>query len=172
MNELPEIRNFSRNKLYDLVENKKMAKNIEIGCYNYSINKSTELNIIKKWDNIVFKDLYVNKIRSVYSNLKENSYLNNKRLIERLKSKEFLPHQLAEMTQIHIFPEHWKSYLDDKFKREKAVQENVQDAATDQFKCSRCKQKKCTYDEVQTRSADESMTIFITCLTCGKRWKI
>ena len=172
MEELHEIRKFSRNKFIDLIDNQKIAKNIEIGCYNYSINKSTNLNIIKKWDNQVFKDLYINKVRSVYSNLKEDSYLKNKRLIERLKSKEFLPHKLAEMTQIHIFPEHWKGYLDDKFKREKAVQDNVQDAATDQFKCSRCKQKKCTYYEVQTRSADESMTIFITCLTCGKRWKI
>ena len=167
-----DIRIFCREKLDSIVNNKKMSKNIEIGCYNYCISKCTEKNILRKWDNKQFKEIYINKIRSVYSNLNKDSYLNNKRLLDRLYSKEFLPHKLAEMTQIHIFPEHWKVYLDDKFKRERAVQDNVHDAATDQFKCSRCKQKKCTYYEVQTRSADESMTIFITCLTCGKRWKI
>lgn len=172
MSELTDIRKFSREKLDKIVRNEKISKNIEIGCYNYSINKANELNIIKKWENKVFKDLYINKVRSVYSNLDKDSYLHNDNLIERLKSKEFLPHKLAEMTQIHIFPEHWKGYLDNKFKREKAVQDNVLDAATDQYKCSRCKKRKCTYYEVQTRSADESMTIFITCLTCGKRWKI
>ncbi len=44
-------------------------------------------------------------------------------------------------------------------------------AMTDEFKCKRCKSRKTTYYEMQTRSADEPMTIFITCLTCGNRWK-
>jgi transcription elongation factor S-II len=33
-------------------------------------------------------------------------------------------------------------------------------AATDIFKCGRCKQRKCTYYQMQTRSADEPMTTF------------
>ena len=44
-------------------------------------------------------------------------------------------------------------------------------AATDQFKCYKCKKRKCTYYEMQTRSADEPMTTFVTCLSCGNRWK-
>jgi len=39
------------------------------------------------------------------------------------------------------------------------------------FRCGKCKQKKCTFYEMQTRSADEPMTAFITCLNCGNRWK-
>ena len=42
---------------------------------------------------------------------------------------------------------------------------------TDQFKCSKCGQRKCTYYQKQTRSADEPMTTFITCVNCGKNWK-
>ena len=44
-------------------------------------------------------------------------------------------------------------------------------AATDEFKCYKCKKRKCTYYEMQTRSADEPMTTFVTCLNCGNRWK-
>ena len=42
---------------------------------------------------------------------------------------------------------------------------------TDQFKCGKCKQRKCTYFQMQTRSADEPMTTFVTCTNCGNRWK-
>ncbi|KAI6698696.1 hypothetical protein NL676_018815 [Syzygium grande] len=38
-------------------------------------------------------------------------------------------------------------------------------ATTDQFKCGRCGQRKTTYYQLQTRSADEPMTTFVTCGT-------
>ncbi|KIJ96132.1 hypothetical protein K443DRAFT_10875 [Laccaria amethystina LaAM-08-1] len=37
-----------------------------------------------------------------------------------------------------------------------------QQAETDAFQCSRCKQRKCRYRQAQTRSADEPMTTFVT----------
>ena len=43
--------------------------------------------------------------------------------------------------------------------------------ATDIFKCGKCKQRKTTYYQMQTRSADEPMTTFVTCLNCDNRWK-
>lgn len=54
--------------------------------------------------------------------------------------------------------------------REISTAEN-QSASTDMFKCSKCKQRKCTYYQLQTRSADEPMTTFVTCCHCGNRWK-
>lgn len=44
-------------------------------------------------------------------------------------------------------------------------------ATTDEFKCGRCGKRKCTYYQLQTRSADEPMTTFVTCVNCQKRWK-
>ncbi len=44
-------------------------------------------------------------------------------------------------------------------------------AETDQFKCGKCKARKATYYQMQTRSADEPMTTFVTCLNCNNRWK-
>ncbi|CAM9656830.1 unnamed protein product [Lampetra planeri] len=42
---------------------------------------------------------------------------------------------------------------------------------TDLFSCGKCKKKRCTYTQVQTRSADEPMTTFVFCNECGNRWK-
>ena len=39
------------------------------------------------------------------------------------------------------------------------------------FRCGKCKSYKTTYYEMQTRSADEPMTVFITCHACNNRWK-
>ncbi|KAL2555937.1 Transcription elongation factor TFIIS [Forsythia ovata] len=44
-------------------------------------------------------------------------------------------------------------------------------ASTDQFTCGRCKKKETTYYQLQTRSADEPMTTFVTCVNCNNRWK-
>ncbi len=44
-------------------------------------------------------------------------------------------------------------------------------SSTDQFKCGKCGKRKCTYYQMQTRSADEPMTTFVTCTNCNNRWK-
>lgn len=55
--------------------------------------------------------------------------------------------------------------------RKDALQGKLEENVRGMFKCSKCKSDKTTYYEMQTRSADEPMTAFITCLNCGKRWK-
>lgn len=39
------------------------------------------------------------------------------------------------------------------------------------FECHKCHSKKCTYYQLQTRSADEGMTTYVTCSTCKNRWR-
>jgi len=38
--------------------------------------------------------------------------------------------------------------------------------------CPRCGSREVIYVEVQTRSADEPMTVKFTCISCGKKWNI
>lgn len=40
------------------------------------------------------------------------------------------------------------------------------------LKCGKCHSKNTTYRQAQTRSADEPMTTFATCLECGNKWKM
>ena len=42
--------------------------------------------------------------------------------------------------------------------------------ASDAFECPICAARKCVHYELQTRSADEATTIFVTCIQCGHRW--
>ena len=55
--------------------------------------------------------------------------------------------------------------------RDKNLTEIDMSAATDEFHCRKCKKNLCTYYQLQTRSADEPMTTFVTCLSCGNNWK-
>ena len=43
---------------------------------------------------------------------------------------------------------------------------------TDLFKCGKCKSNDCSYFQLQTRSADEPMTTYVWCGSCGNRWKV
>tara|TARA_Y100000590_G_scaffold470162_1_gene662450 strand:- start:913 stop:1422 length:510 start_codon:yes stop_codon:yes gene_type:complete len=166
-----ELRTSITNKFNKIVKDDLLSQNIELGIYNYSIKYADEHNITKKWSNKKFKNIYIHKSRSVYSNIDKNSYIGNKRLLTRLKNKEFKASELASMTPQYTFPEHWKELLDEKNKRDKMLYELRAETATDIFECGRCKQKKCLYYQLQTRSADEPMTTFVTCVNCGNRWK-
>ena len=57
----------------------------------------------------------------------------------------------------------------------KALHDNFlaksQGVVTDTIKCGKCGGKKTEYTQRQTRSADEPMTTFCTCLICGHRWR-
>jgi len=66
-----------------------------------------------------------------------------------------------------INPEFWRDCVE-KSAKSKIVPEVT---TTDLFKCSKCKKSECTYYTAQTRSADESATIFVQCVPCGFHWK-
>ena len=159
-------------KLNTIIKDEAISTNVERGIYNFSLKYAESKQTLKSWENIVFRRIYFNKCRSVFVNLDTESYLQNTRLLDRLLSGEFLPHELAFMDPQTTFPENWKTLIDEKYKRDKILHEVRTETATDMYKCSKCHKKVCTYYELQTRSADEPMTIFVTCLNCGKRWKM
>ena len=75
------------------------------------------------------------------------------------------------MTHQELNPKKWEALIEQKIKRDKAKYETKIQAATDIFKCRKCKSNECTYYQMQTRSADEPMTTFVSCINCGNRWK-
>jgi transcription elongation factor S-II len=154
-----------RKKLKVVLEEDNLAINLEKGIYNYSIKEANSKKIVKKWENPHFSQLYLDRLRSIYINIK------NKDLLEQIKSGEITPQTLAFMTHQEMNPQQWHSLIEKKMKRDASkFNTNIQ-ASTDMFTCKKCRSKRCTYYELQTRSADEPATIFVTCLDCGKHWK-
>ena len=142
-----------------------VATNIEKGIFNWAIQNATKNNIVKKWSNPFFITLYIDRLRSIYINLKKPE-VSGAVISGKIKAPE-----LAFMTHQEICPDKWKQLIEDKKVRDKQKYEPNIEASTDNFTCNKCKSKKCTYYQLQTRSADEPMTTFVTCLECGKRWK-
>ncbi len=160
-----------RKRLNTIIRKKKISLNVERGIYNAAIKEARSRNIVRKWENEFFVVLYVDRFRSVYTNLNPKSHVGNKDLLKRLKSSELLPQDVAFMGHQKMCPEKWADLIDAKIKREKNATEINMNAATDEFKCRKCKKRKCTYYQMQTRSADEPMTTFVTCLHCGNNWR-
>lgn len=165
-----------RDKTKDLFRSLKMtdiqAKDLEIGIYNFCIDYAAEHQIPLSWSCDIFKELYFAKVKNIYSNLSSKYSIKNKRLIKRLLDKEFMPHEMAEMRPENLYPEIWKDIIDREIMHTKTAYEPQATAMTDRYTCGKCKKNRCSYYELQTRSADEPMTMFITCLHCGHRWKM
>jgi DNA-directed RNA polymerase subunit M/transcription elongation factor TFIIS len=147
-----------------------MAIDLEKGIYNWAIDFSIQKGLVRNWANPRFYNMYVAKCMSVAANLQMDSYIGNVRLISRLREREFMPRDLPFMRPENVFPEVWKSVLDVKLMRDQFFEKP--EAMTDQFRCGRCKKRECVYQELQLRSSDEPMSLFITCLNCGNRWRM
>ena len=150
---------------------KKTIQYIEKGIYNYTISKCHFRKKIPIWTNNHFTDIYISKVKNIYLNLNSTEYIKNNYLINKMKENEIDPYDLAFIDTFKLFPEKWSDIIDEKMKIEKLLKESLQESASDLFKCPRCYKSKTIHCEVQTRSSDEPMTTFITCLECGKKWK-
>lgn len=163
--ENPEVfRNNIKNKLNEILKNEKKSLNLEKGIFNYSLKEAERYRIVKKWDNKHFIQIYVDHLRSVITNLKGE-------ILQQVIEGTIKPHIVAFMTHQELCPEKWCQMIEAKSKRDKNKFETNISAATDSFTCRKCKGNQCTYYQMQTRSADEPMTCYISCIICGNRWK-
>lgn len=125
---------------------------------------------VYKSEYLKVSDSYRNRLRSFTMNLRNKK---NPELRERILSKQILPAAFIKMTPNEMAPEALKKEI------EKLHKQNLFDAqgatekraVTDRFTCGKCKHKKVSYYQMQTRSADEPLTTFCTCENCGNRWK-
>ena len=144
---------------------------LESSIYNGTIKRARAQRVVRCWTFPLFVHIYLMHAKHIASNFSSTSYVENTELFERFKGGEIQIHDLATMDQYELNPSRWKAQFDNQQTREKRQLEGNRSMATDIFLCKRCNKRECTYYEMQTRSADEPMTIFITCLNCGKHWR-
>ena len=139
-----------------LCVDKRKADNIERSLYNYTLQQCETKGIIKDWSNILFIHLYKQHFLFM-----KNYILNNDIVIEKICNKDILTKDVAFLKFDDL--QKFDSVLDDV--KEEDVAEGI-------FQCKKCGSKRTTYYSLQTRSADEPMTNFITCVVCKNRWKM
>ncbi|XP_026139850.1 transcription elongation factor A protein 3-like isoform X8 [Carassius auratus] len=113
---------------------------------------------------------YKNRVRSRISNLKDPK---NPNLRKNVLAGAIDLSRIAIMTAEEMASDELKQL------RNVLTQEAIREhqmaktggTTTDLLQCGKCKKKNCTYNQVQTRSADEPMTTFVLCNECGNRWK-
>lgn len=132
------------------------ANNIEKSTYNWAIQNASELNIEANWNNENFVHMYIQRSMDVIHHLKEYD------LIDKLKKKEILSKDIGFIEHKQFNEKRWEPVV---YETDETDKEGI-------FQCKKCHSKKTTYYSLQTRSADEPMTNFITCLTCNNRWKM
>lgn len=140
--------------------------NMEKGIFNQSIKMCKEKNTPLKWSNNVFTCIYSRIARKVLANI---SYTPNSEIFKnRILTGDVDPYEIATFTRENMYPELWSEIKINVLKKYISKQEEVADGM---FTCNACKSKKTVYYQMQTRSADEPMTTYVTCTNCNKKWK-
>ncbi|XP_066540080.1 transcription elongation factor A protein 3 isoform X6 [Hoplias malabaricus] len=113
---------------------------------------------------------YKNRVRSRISNLKDPK---NPNLRKNVLGGAIELTRIATMTAEEMASDELKQLRN--VMTQEAIREHQMaktgGTTTDLLQCGKCKKKNCTYNQVQTRSADEPMTTFVLCNECGNRWK-
>jgi DNA-directed RNA polymerase subunit M/transcription elongation factor TFIIS len=143
--------------LRNLVRDKFDSNEVETAILKKCVHDAQNWFIDQAWDNPVFLNLYRNRAIDLY------------------RYRQLMPIMTAEAfvnsTPLIQNPDRWTEIVQSTTEKEKATHSKKQTASIFLF-CRRCKKKtRCDYYQMQTRSADEPMTTFTTCLECDLKWK-
>lgn len=144
-------------EILDVVHDINSAFLIEAGIYEYSLTYS----VANRFDTPMIHAVYMDKLRNILYDIQ------NIQNVQNLQN-ELNPQELAFLDPQDINPQMWDSLIR---KRQLIEYKKNNMAATDLYKCYKCNERRCQVRQVQTRSADEPMTLFITCLVCYNEFK-
>ena len=145
VNSLKKI--LSKNKFSN---NKKLAEFIENSIYNFSSEYAINNNTL-----FLLVPIYNDKFEKIKCLLESSDFI-----IKSLKDKKIDPKKIAFLKPEELNPD---KYVDIVTRKQIEEFKKSNQATTDAYKCPKCKQRKCTVEEKQTRSGDEAATVFVQC---------
>jgi len=161
-------REYVLNRLSSILEIPKtdtLCVNLEKSIFNHTVRNIDE----PSWENKWFSNIYKHKFLQIQYNMLKSPTLKQKIINKDLKTSE-----VVELKPQHLWPGGpTDKTIEDRIVKDlrKAYLAKENQNQEGFFTCNRCKTKKTTYYQLQTRSADEPMTTFVTCLNCGNHWR-
>lgn len=146
-------------KFASLLKNIDIAVRIEAGIFEFALVYSCMKSYIKTMIPAVYRD----KAYDLLENINPSNELQNNTLLKSIKENNINPQMLAFLRPQDLHPERWQELIKKNKLREE--QKNKR-ATTDLYQCWKCKERRCRTVQLQLRSADEPMTIIVTCLNC------
>lgn len=125
---------------------------------------------VAAWDNHKFTNIYKHKFLFLKNALTSNEDLKSKVLNREVSVVEVVAMRPEQLQPDGVLAKTVEDRVHKEMQKEYLVRKAEEDH-TGFFTCNKCKSKKTTYYQLQTRSADEPMTTYVSCLNCGKRWK-
>lgn len=183
------LRDYARTKFEEYAKFPAVARNMERSLYNSTVkglremrnnsyNTMREPETLKNiefrkslsscWECRMFRLRYKMKLLHLIAELKRGG------LVERMRSGELNLRNISEYGPEMLRPDGLYSQQMMKIKaREMQLEESKKKEENYEglLKCGKCKSLKTTYYQMQTRSADEPMTTFVTCKNCDHKWK-
>jgi|TARA_B110000444_G_scaffold166635_1_gene155724 DNA-directed RNA polymerase subunit M/transcription elongation factor TFIIS len=156
-------------ELLSLEEDDTIPRNLEIGTNNWAINKSLKMRQIPAFDNRKHTERYKQKFLELKKCLQFSPDLKKKLLNKELKTSMVFDMQPNHMWPGGPYDKRLQASIERSMKKEVSIVNEKDYKGL--FKCAKCREYKTTYYEMQTRSADEPMTVFITCHICDITWK-
>src|SRR6056300_797396 len=156
-------------KILDLTPDDDLCTDLEKCIVRHSERRSKLRGFEAAWDNHRFTDIYKHKFLSLKTSLNENPRLKSQLIDKRLSVLDIVDMRPEELLPNGNYANQMEELIHKELRKEYIAKEvKNQDGF---FKCGRCKSVKTTYYQMQTRSADEPMTVFVSCLNCGRNWK-
>ncbi len=158
---------------------KNLYKNLKVCLKDGEEQKEELVQKVIKIEEVIYEKYkgdgpYTNRVLEILHNIKDKD---NIEFREGIVNGEIKPEELATMDEVKMLNKAKRKELD------KTIEDKVNEARSDWdkkhskvlsgvYKCRKCGGDKTTQFEMQTRSADEPMTVFISCVECGNSWKI
>ena len=156
------LREHVRSKFCELIP--ELGRNMEKSLYN-SVGQA-----ISNTHTAYFSSVYKSKFMGLMKNIERNPSIISRIKSGELKSSKFADYPPDVLEPNGLFSQKKVELYKKALEREKAKAES-DNSYVGLLKCGKCKSVKTTYYQMQTRSADEPMTTYVTCLNCQHKWK-
>lgn len=185
------LRDYARTRLAMHVPERPYAKNIEKAAWLWAIEKTKKAGENPVFENRHLRWRYKHKVTHLMSELTRDAskvactlvvsdgrvklkYEIQSQLLYRLLRKEVKSQDLPSMGPGQLWPDGPYAHTVFKNKERDLALEKARVGDEDYeglLKCGKCKSLKTDYTTMQTRSADEPVTVFASCRDCGNRWR-